>query len=154
MKNLILFFFILTQSICFSQEATNDSLYGYEFSTLVVNEIDDVSQRMDTLNSNTIAFNLNYPDAIINSENYSIVFYEFENLLVITHNKTDKQSYHFLTFTTEVKVDNFITKHFTDENGDYFNLRYLVKENGKNKFGALEILGLENNSKNITYFIN
>lgn len=156
MKNIILSFILIFPFVVFGQIENDtivyDSFSYLENNNLITNEVDLIEERRDSLFANTLGVDMNFNNPEFNEGKYLIVFYEYDNLLLIVDEKTQKQKITFLTFRVETIYNNFMVKYFMTDKGDFVELRY-HKEGDVIKLLAIDIQQIVGiNSNSLTYF--
>lgn len=158
-NSLLIFILVFFTTHIFSQDSVqvvNDSNYtkDWEITEYYSSEIDLVENTNDTLLSNILHINYYFTDHNYHRIGHRLVFYELDNLLMIEETETMKQKFYFLIFRVEVGVDNFITKWYRTEEGNFdIQLRYYKFPNGVKKLLAVEISEPGFNSTSYTYYI-
>jgi len=148
MKKIMLALFINLSFSCFGQicngfmprfdsvELETLKLYGIYY-----NDVDQVEDRIDTLNSShKIIFRKNEEEKNIIQGYNLITFYEYDNLLVINSDSNVEKKIIFLNFLYEMGENAVCEKNYCSETGDRILIKYDVDNFSKKTISRVSII--------------
>jgi hypothetical protein len=159
-KDIILFLLLGISIFSFGQSRVSNyvphwdslELEGYKDLGLYFNKIDLTENRVDSFISK-VNYSNNYDDENIKEEvTYTIVFHEFDNLLVIENIEKFQIDFYFLEFLYEEGSYYHCTKHYSTEKSDRISIEYNIDEAKNKTIAYLTVYSNEKNEYRRSYF--
>ena len=130
-----------------SLELETLKLYGIYY-----NDVDQVEDRIDTLNSShKIIFRQNEEEKNIIQGYNLITFYEYDNLLVINSDSNVEKKIIFLNFLYEMGENDILGKNYLSESGESITIKYKIDSSCKKIISRISIISDFTNDYIVSY---